>query len=247
VSSPTTARVVFHHVVFQHDATCRLPPPHVVSHVVVVALQPQAKTAAASAVRCWCGAIGQLAESNPTNQQLFGTAAVRDALLALRSQVTSAEACEEWCSAICNLTASNPANQQLFATATVRDALVALHRLATTPEACVWWAKAIWKLAGEAPAHAQLQLLGTAAIRDALVAVGSVIARFPVHHVPAAGGACLVWCAAVFALTDKDAANRALFRCDALLKVHAALKNTAATHPEPTHWWTCAGSALQRP
>jgi hypothetical protein len=74
------------------------------------------------------------------NVQLFGTAAVRDALVALSPQVATAASTVWWCGAICNLTA---ANIQLFGTAQLRDALLALQTHATTVGACRWWCIAV--------------------------------------------------------------------------------------------------------
>jgi hypothetical protein len=54
-----------------------------------MALRPQATTA--DAYRFWCTAIVNMVTGNAANQQLFGTAAVRDALVALRPQATTAE------------------------------------------------------------------------------------------------------------------------------------------------------------
>jgi hypothetical protein len=74
------------------------------------------------------------------------TAEVRDALVALQTQVTTAAACYAWCSAICNLTGKHAANKQLLGEATVRDALVALQPQATTATACQAWCTVICKL-----------------------------------------------------------------------------------------------------
>jgi hypothetical protein len=80
----------------------------------------------------WCSILASFAVGDGKNQQLFGTAAVRDALIAVHPHATKAETCECWCSAVCNITYRSAANQRLFGTAAVRDALVALCPQATT-------------------------------------------------------------------------------------------------------------------
>jgi hypothetical protein len=106
------------------------------------------------------------------NRQLFGTAEVRDALVAAGPRATTAEATYAWCAAINNL-AVNDVNKQLFGTAEVRDALVAVLPHATTADACQWWCIAISNLN-----HLDVnkQLFGTAAVHDALVARFLVVA-----------------------------------------------------------------------
>jgi hypothetical protein len=88
-------------------------------------------------------------------QELLGTTVVRDALLALRPQVTTAEACTEWCNVILTL-----ANQQLFATAAARDALVAVQPRATTVAACIKWCSTLCSITDRLNIH---RLYGTAA------------------------------------------------------------------------------------
>jgi L-rhamnose mutarotase len=119
-------------------------------------------SAAASAIAEHVGHV-LLCNQNKTNKELFGTAAVRDALVQLCAAATTPESADWVASAINNITI-NTANQQLFGTAAVRDALVQLCAAATTPESARWVASAITNITINT---ANQELFGTAAVRDA--------------------------------------------------------------------------------
>jgi hypothetical protein len=185
-----------------------------------------------SALSCelWCLVLTRFA-CNENGQHVLGTAAVRDALVALHPLATTATACTEWCSAICNLTTRNAANQNLFGTAAVRDTLVALHPQATTADACQWWCSAISNLARP---DARKQLFGTPAVRDALVAL---------RPQATTADACDWWCTAICNLTDKTPANQQLFGTAGVRDAFVALRPQATT-AVACHWWCNAISEL---
>jgi hypothetical protein len=77
---------------------------------------------------------------NPDSGASFGTPAVRDALVALRPQVTTAGACRWWCNAINCVARGNESNEALFRVDAVRAAHAALKKIASTSDD----AKAAW-------------------------------------------------------------------------------------------------------
>jgi hypothetical protein len=87
----------------------------------------------------WCQSVAGFA-SGIFGRELLGTAAVRDALVALRPQATTAFACQWWCTAICDLTVNNAANKSLLRVDSVRQAHAALEEIAAMiPETKTSW------------------------------------------------------------------------------------------------------------
>ncbi len=115
----------------------------------------------------------RLTESSAANQQLFGTVAVRDALVALSAQVTTGGTCTEWCGVISIVTDKNVANQRLFGTAAVRDALLALRTRVRSVILCECWCRAIAQLAVPG---ANRMLFRESAVRDAHVTLLDIAA-----------------------------------------------------------------------
>jgi hypothetical protein len=110
--------------------------------------------------------ICNLTAMNAANEQLFGTTAVRDALVAVGAQaMTTVEACLQWCAVICNLSCAgggvpgaSPAtrrNLQLLRVASVRKAHAALKIIASSSaQAKTLWALAALGLADDVPGAA---------------------------------------------------------------------------------------------
>jgi hypothetical protein len=185
-----------------------------------------------SALSCelWCVVLTRFA-LHDNGRRVLGTAAVRDALLAVVSQATTVGACTEWCNALCNLTSDGYSAldviQQLFGIVAVRDALVALRPLATTADACDWWCTAICNL--NADNDANKQLFGAAAVRDALVALASQATT---------AESCRWWCSAICTLTTRNAANQNIFGTPVVRDTLVALRPQARTADACRLWCT---------
>jgi hypothetical protein len=195
----------------------------------------------------WCRVLSRFAKSQQllgaaVDLQLFGTIAVRDALVATASQVTTARASEWWCTAIYNLT-FNDAGAQLFGTAAVRDALLAAQPRATTAIACRWWCNAVANLVVN---DANRRLFGTAAMRDAFVALQPRATTVE---------ACQLWCGAIADLNNmthnNNAVNQELFGTAEVRDALVALSAQATTAEACRHWCsviyrlTSSGANLQ--
>jgi hypothetical protein len=186
----------------------------------------------------WCRVVSRFVEG-PKSKRLLGTAAVRDALVAVQPRLaTTADVCRWWCSAISFLANGNTANQQLLGTAAVRDALVTVSVHATTPEASHFWCSALWNVAGGNKHN--VELFGTTVVRDALVTTRP--------HVTTADD-CLMWCGALGGLlvvNARLAEHAVLFGVPAVRNAHATLAQLASTDAEAKDTCDIVGSYLEQ-
>jgi hypothetical protein len=158
----------------------------------------------------WCRVVARLTYAEAAGR-LLGTAAVRDALVAMRPQATTADACAMWCKAMCHLTTDR--NMRMFGTTEVRDALVALGPCATTADSCSWWCRTVSNIGGDDNGNANQRLFGTAGVRDAFVAVQPFVTT---------PGGCEAWCSVIVRLT---VCNQAVIDANAQLFGTAAVRD----------------------
>ena len=90
----------------------------------------------------WISTVFNNITLDSVNQKLFGTAAVRDALVSISGFATTPESVRWLSDAICKITFSHSVNASLFGTTAVRDALVGMQSAATQPESVRWLANA---------------------------------------------------------------------------------------------------------
>jgi hypothetical protein len=203
-----------------------------VGDALVAVVHPEMSTHACTD---WCFAVGLLARGSES--QLFGTAALRDALVAVRANANgSAEACEWWCAAAFALAAQSN-GQQLLGTAAVRDALMAAWPQVETPRACGLWFAAVATLAKQHDANARL--FGTTAVRDALIALHPLAMR----GAPLDG--CAWWCAAISNIScQTSAANARMLGTAAVRDAIVAVHRHAMSNPFTVTLWCQAIAEL---